>query len=56
MGSLLFYFIVYIRCLHLITKDHKLFSATYNLCSKKIGNKKIGKNCIYFDSSGNSEK
>ncbi len=22
-------------------KDHKLFSATYNLCSKKIGNKKI---------------
>jgi len=22
-------------------KDHKLFSTTYNLCSKKIGNKKI---------------
>jgi len=33
--------------------DHKLFSATYILCSKKIGNKKvegspIGKTAINF--------
>jgi hypothetical protein len=28
-------------------KDHKLFSATYNLCSKKIANKKIEGSPLY---------
>jgi len=41
MASLLFWFIVYIRCCHLITKDNELFSATYILCSKDFGNLKI---------------